>query len=194
VDPTIAAAWITGGVGALGIVGAVVTNIVGSRSTKRATEATIAAGVATTAATLAAARDDRLWEKRCAAYEETLATLMNHRKQRPLGMSPADDAEKMRSIDSDSPEWAQELGRLYAYASGAVLAAWDSAQDAHTRVLLLHSQLNELKQQSPGHPRASSEREALRDISQKLNAAWEVVGATEQALIKVIRDELRSKP
>ena len=75
VDPTIAAAWITGGVGALGIVGTVVTSVVGSRNTKRATEATIAASAAATAATLAAAREERLWEKRAAAYEETIAEL-----------------------------------------------------------------------------------------------------------------------
>ena len=80
VDPTIAAAWITGGVGALGIAGTVVTAIVGSRNTRRATEATIAAGTATTAATLTAARDDRLWEKRCAAYEETLTALLHRRR------------------------------------------------------------------------------------------------------------------
>src|ERR1700733_12198675 len=82
VDPTIAAAWITGGVGALGIAGTVVTAIVGSRNTRRATEATIAAGTATTAAPLTAARDDRLWEKRCAAYEETLTALLHRRMQR----------------------------------------------------------------------------------------------------------------
>ena len=81
-DPTITAAWITAGVGALGIAGTVATAVVGSRNTRMATERTIAAGAATTAATLAAARDDRLWDKPCVVYEETLADLPHQQAKR----------------------------------------------------------------------------------------------------------------
>jgi hypothetical protein len=198
VDATTAAAWITGGVGALGIIGTVVTAIVGSRSTKRATEATIAAGAATTTATLAAAREDRLWEKRCAVYEETLATLLNHREHRGRLVKLqrlADERQPVKAIyDSDSREWSRARSRLYAYASDAVLTASEVAEDAHMRVQWAYEDMDQLRQQASGHPPPASEGEGLHDVSQKLNAAWEAVSTTELALIRVIRDELRSRP
>ena len=73
VDPAIAAAWITGGVGAPGIASTVATTIVGFRATRNATGRPLAASAAATSATLSAGREDHLGEKRAAAYEETLA-------------------------------------------------------------------------------------------------------------------------
>jgi hypothetical protein len=55
VDPIITAAWITGGVAAVGIAGTVMSSIVGSRNTRMAAEQTVEAARATTMATLAAA-------------------------------------------------------------------------------------------------------------------------------------------
>lgn len=196
VDPTITAAWITGGVGALGIAGTATTAWIGSRNTRMATERTIAAGAATTTATLAAAREDRLWEKRCAVYEETLTTLLDHRRQRfrILLRSPGGEAESPEAVyDPDSPGWSQARSRLYAYASDDVLHALDAAEDEHMRAQLAYEDMNRIEQRPPGHPRAASEAER-KDAGQTLNAASQGVANAEQALISVIRDELRSKP
>lgn len=70
VNSTVEAAWIAAGVAGLGIAGTVTATIAGFRATGSATGQTIEAGIASTKATLAAAREDRLWDKRVAAYEE----------------------------------------------------------------------------------------------------------------------------
>jgi hypothetical protein len=81
VSPVIGVAWIaagtTGAVEVVGIVGTVATSFVSSRNTTKATTRTVETGVASTMATLAAAREDRLWEKRATAYEETMAALLH---------------------------------------------------------------------------------------------------------------------
>lgn len=81
-NPAITAAWISGGVGALGIVSTAVTAWIGARNTRQATQRTVEAGAASTRATLAAAREDRLWERRAAAYEETLTGLLYRQLKR----------------------------------------------------------------------------------------------------------------
>ena len=48
VDPIITAAWITGGVAAVGIAGTVMSSIVGSRNTRMAAEQTVEAARAAT--------------------------------------------------------------------------------------------------------------------------------------------------
>jgi hypothetical protein len=81
-DATIVAALISGGVGAIGIVGTVVTSVVGSKNTREATGRTVEAGTAQNRATLIAAREDRLWERRAAAYEEALTGLLHRQAKR----------------------------------------------------------------------------------------------------------------
>jgi hypothetical protein len=204
VDPVIAAAWITGGVGAAGIAGTVAATIVGSRNTKHATEAMIAAGAATTAATLAAAREDRLWEKRAAVYEETLTGLLFRQADRFHSVVELDwdEALEPQLKDAanayDSPQWFERLGRLYAYGSDAVLAASDAAHRAHGEVGDRHHELEQLRElvaeQASALPDTAPEREALGKAGRKLTSAMEAASAAEKELIKVIRDELRSKP
>jgi hypothetical protein len=196
VDPTITAAWIAAGVGAVGIAGTVITAWIGSRNTRMATERTIAAGAATTTATLAAAREQQLWDKRCAVYEETLTTLLDRRRQRfgILLRSPGGKAESPEAVyDRDSPGWSQARSRLYAYASDEVLHALDAAEEEHMRAQLAYEDVDRLNQRPPGHPRPASEAERM-DAGKTFNAASRGVAKAEQALISVIRDELRSKP
>ena len=49
--------------------------VIGFRTTRSVTAKAVAAGSQDTVRALNAARDDRLWEKRAAAYEETVAYL-----------------------------------------------------------------------------------------------------------------------
>jgi hypothetical protein len=142
VDPTIAAAWITGRVGAVRIIGTVATAIVGSRNTRRATEATVAAGDATTTATLAAVREDRLWDKRCAAYEDIIATLLRRQKTRQSEMlrevlrMPLDLDEYGFPVTDDPPVSFEDQARLLAYASDEVRDAFEATRRADSDLAL----------------------------------------------------------
>src|ERR1039457_5485073 len=68
-DPSIEAAWIAAGAGALGalvgVAGTVIVSISGYRNTMRSTEKTFNAG-----------RDQDIWEKRADAYVDTIAALL----------------------------------------------------------------------------------------------------------------------
>ena len=205
VDPTIAAAWITGGVGALGIAGTVVTAIVGSRNTRRATEATIAAGTATTAATLTAARDDRLWEKRCAAYEETLTALLHRRMQRRHDLrgfrwdEATEEQLKAHFDNYDPPGWFEARGRLGAYASDAVLDALEAASLAHSEVRARYAHRDALREQirlaqESGRPQAAPDGQTMLDAHRQIDPALQEAEVKDELLIKLMRDELRSKP
>ena len=112
VNPTIEAAWIAAGVGALGIAGAVTTAIVGFRSTRNATTKTVAAGTASTMATLAAAREERLWEKQAAAYEETIAALLHRqmKRQHELRMYRLTEDAEQQLKDDSSPAMSRRAG------------------------------------------------------------------------------------
>ena len=205
VDPTIAAAWIAGGVGALGIIGTVTATIVGSRNTKRATEATIAAGAATTTATLTAAREDRLWEKQCAAYEATLEALL-YRQQKlrhDLRMYRLDEdsEEKLKDFfgSYEPPGWFPAQARLDAYASEPVMDAFKVTIEAHASALLRYQRYstmaddNKLAAQSGQSGTAHGGEETIAAL-RAVNLAIEDAEAKDDQLIRLIRDELRSKP
>jgi hypothetical protein len=186
VDATIAAALISGGVGALGIVGTVVTSVVGSKNTREATEQAIEAGAANTRATLAAARGDRLWEKRAAAYEETLAWLL-HRQAKRTDNEAAQEFYKTFGV----PGTFETHSRLIAYASDAVVDGYGTARGAHERVRMWYSKLEALGEHIylPG-----PDLQAGTYAQRQLNDAVEVAEDANNALVDVIRDELRSRP
>jgi len=200
VDPTITAAWITAGVGALGIAGTVITAWIGSRNTRMATERTITAGAATTAATLAAAREDRLWEKRCAAYEETLAELLHRRAKRRYELSEdqlSETAEGWLEGTRDG-EVSEAESRLTAYASDAVREAFRLANEAHDKVLIEYLRY---RRTADLYKRQVAATHGISDGFKVTVAARKAVDlpasraeAADDALIAVIRDELRSKP
>src|SRR6202161_4265819 len=98
-DATIAAAWIGAGVGGgvalVGVVASIVSSIVNSNNTRRATERTVEAGTEANRATLLAAREDRLWEKPAAAYQEAPTQLLPRRAQRHF------DLRKYRTSEAE---------------------------------------------------------------------------------------------
>jgi hypothetical protein len=204
-DPTITAAWITGGVGAVGIAGTVVTAIVGGRNTRQATEITVAAGAATTTATLAAARDDRLWDKRCVVYEETLADLLRRQAKRRQDLregqfDQATEAQLEAIHDDDllGLLGLLEQGRLTAYASDAVLGAFLAASRAHGEVLFHYRRyrmtVDAVKRQAEAtHGMADGSKETV-EAHKVVSTAVEEAEVHDQALIVLIREELRSKP
>ncbi len=198
-DATITAALISGGVGALGIVGTVVTSVVGSRNTGRATEQAIAAGAANTRATLAAAREDRLWDKRAAVYEETLAAVAYRQSGLTAALRDGDVAgeELEKALQSyGSLEWAAMQGRLNAYASDAVSGASLASVVAHGTARQRFSEMRRLREQiHSGHlPRGVLLDEEMAKAVQGFDGALKAASLADKTLIDAIRDELRSKP
>lgn len=204
-DATIAAALISGGVGALGIVGTVVTSVVGSRNTRRATEQAIEAGAATTRATLVAAREDALWGRRAAAYEETLAGLLHRQAKRQFDMRdyqmPPDAEKQMDEFykSHEPPGLFDAEGRLVAYASDPVLTGFKLARGAHAAVWVARGHRDALlktrKQAKESNlPEGIPDAEIMTDGERKLNSALQDAGDRDDALIDIIREELRSRP
>jgi hypothetical protein len=209
VNPVIEAAWIAaasaGAVGVLGIAGAVVTSIVSSRNTRNATTQAVQAGAASTMATLAAAREERLWEKRAAAYEETIAALLHRleKRQHDLRMYRLDKESEQKLDDffaSYQPSgWFEAQARLLAYASDDVRHAFEATQQADREVSERRWRWLALGEESrlavaSGHPNAAHDGETMIKAHRAIGPALEDAEAMDQALIKVIRDELQSKP
>lgn len=204
-DPTITAAWISGGVGALGIVSTAVTAWIGSRSTSKATEQAIAAGAANTRATLAAAREDRLWEKRCAVYEETLRQLLYTQSKRRDELRgyrwDKDSEQKLKELYDayEPPGFFESRARLTAYASDVVIAASNAADKAHGEVRAARLQLEELREQIRtaqlnGTPQSAPDGETMMNANRQISSAREAADDADDVLVNIIRDELRSKP
>lgn len=209
-DATITAAWIAagvgGGVGFLGIVGTVVTSVVGSNNTRKTTERTVEAGTRANRATLIAAREDRLWERRAASYEETVAGLLHRQRKRQRGVvlykqTTGVDPQRLRDYlaSFESPDWIESQARLVPYASDAVLAASDASQEADDQVWWLYNQwlgMLETNERAieAGNPRAAFDAEPLLKARGEVNAALEAAGTLDRTLIDMIRSELRSRP
>ena len=115
-DHTIEAAWIAAVSAAVGVGGTVTIGVVGFRSSRNSANQAIAAGAAATAATNAA-REDRLWEKHAAAYEDTLRGLLYRQAKR------RHELRTYRLPEDDE----QQLGDFFA---GDEPAGWSRRNDA----------------------------------------------------------------
>jgi hypothetical protein len=200
-DATIMAACISGGVGAVGILSTAVTAWIGSRNTRWATERTIDAGAAANRATLTAAREERLWERRAAAYEEALADVLHRQLKREHDLSryqwdDASEQEAKEMFDAYGPPGFDAQGRLVAYGSDAVHAAFYDAACADSKLwaaLVVHrvALRNAIP---PTQDTSQPDGDPALHAEKKLEAALEAADSAYEALIKAIRDELRSRP
>jgi len=205
VQPQVEAAWIATGTGSVGIISTAVIAYLGFRNSRKATEATIAGGSANTVATLAAAREDRLWEKRAAAYEETLAELRHRLMKRRhdlrgYRMDEASEQQLKEFFDSyHAPGWFQAQARLTAYASDPVLAAFEASEQAHHEVWARYQRYRMMADDNKratetGQFGSAHDGEETLAARRAVDPAVEEAEAQDQALIKLIRDELRSIP
>jgi hypothetical protein len=205
VNPTVEAAWIAAGVAGLGIAGTATVAIAGFRSTKNATIRTIAASTANTMASLAAAREDRLWEKRAAAYEETIAALQYRQMKRQHELRTyrlPEDAEQQLKDFFDSyepPGWFEAQGRLRAYASDEVQEAFEATRQADLEVRVLYDRWFMLTEQArtameSGNFAAAPDGSLVVQARKGVNPALEEAEARDEAVIKLIRDELHRRP
>jgi hypothetical protein len=208
-DATIAAAWVGAGVGGgvalLGVAATVVTSVVSSNNTRKATERTVGAGVTANSATLAAAREDRLWEKRAAAYEGTLTGLLHRQAQRHFDLrkyrTDEESEQKLKEFYEtyELPGMFETQARLVAYASDAVMDAFNVSRGTHATVRVRYSHRAAVQEtiqlaQAAGDLNFMPNRQELSEANRQLDNALEAADAADQALIEVIRDELRSMP
>lgn len=193
VDPTIAAALITGGVGVVGITGAVITSVVGSKDTRRATEQAIAA-----------AREDRLWERRCAAYEEHVAVVLYRHDKRQEGLRegwvgewPEEERAEFAAT-FNPPGLRAARAKLIPYASDAVVAASGVCAQADAEVWRCYGEWRTMTEDSgqaaAGNSSAGVDDETILKARKAVETALQKAEHEDFALIQVIRDELRSKP
>lgn len=205
VEAATIAATTTGIVGFLGIVATVTTAIVSSRNTKRATERTVAGGVANTRATLMAAQEGRFWEQERAAYEETLAASLHRQTKRREDLRNArwDGATEQQITDAldsyDPPGIFEARARLVAYATDEVLAAFEAASRAHETVRSAYAHRVALREsltlaQASGRLEGIPDPETMTKAKRQLDGALEAAGAADDMLIDTIRIRLRSKP
>ena len=202
VDPIITAAWITGGVAAVGIAGTVMSAIVGSRNTRMAADQTVEAARAATIASLEAAREGQRWEREHAAYVETIAGVLRRQRQRRylVTNSLSEDSEQLRDFLDvhDPPGWLEAQARLIACASEWVKDAAEASRQAHLEVWArvhryrLMGDDNRLGLESGrpgGAPFDGSELVAARN---DIDAAIADADAMDNLLVTLIREEQRS--
>jgi hypothetical protein len=167
-DPTVAAA-------AIGVGGTVIVGVAG-----------FSAGVWNTRKTIAQARENRVWDKRAAAYEMALAELTNRQLRRDRVVTKAAmyglEHELLDEylVASDTSPWSAAQSQLLAYSSKDVLAALDTARLADQDIAKCLGWLGS--------------KEAVRNRDAAIQELAEVMsnsGRCDSALIDLIRRELQ---
>ena len=197
-NPSIEAAWIAAGSGlfgvAIGVTGTAIVALAGFRSTRRATADTLAASSTDIRAQIEASsaslreqieadRRSRFWEKRAAAYEAILAALRHRASIRhfQLDMFQLSEQANEKALadisEREPPGWYETVGRLLAYGSDDALTAFEAAQDADRLAAKGYLTWKILGEQH------EAMFEALKVAEQK-----------DEALLQLIRRELRSRP
>lgn len=203
VDPAVEAALISGGVGVLGIAGTVTVAVVAARSTRKATSQTIHGAAQDTIRALNAARDDRLWEKQAAAYEETLASLLYRLAKRHDVLNPyriAEDANQARQALAayESPDWFQAQARLLAYCPEDIRQTFEASLQADSEVRACSSHWISLTEEAKtAHERgdlAVVNTDSLEEARKALVSAVQQADARDEVLVKLIRRKLRQLP
>jgi hypothetical protein len=122
-SPQVEAAWIAGASGLLGVIvgvaGTTIVAVVGFRNTKRASEATNQTTTNITTATIAAARGDRLYDKRAEVYVDLLV-LMYYQHERRGHMriaAAAGEFDFKVELDPVPVDWHMIEARLQAFGT-----------------------------------------------------------------------------
>jgi hypothetical protein len=190
-------------VGVAGVAATAITAWVASWNTRKATERTVEAGSGDNRTALISAREDRLWERRAAAYEEMLAVVLHRKHVRGFDLVPTarieTGTELQKFLDAVRlPGTFEAESRLVAYASEPVLAKYEKADQWHRESVVSAVQLNGIRDADDSSstrgaaPRKLTQAEEL--VTTQLNGALSSANMADQALIDVIRAELRSRP
>jgi hypothetical protein len=202
------AAWIAASVSLVSLAGTVTVAIAGFQNTRKATEQTVKASTSNTIRALAAARSDRLWDKQAAAYVDAVTEVLARRTRREaltsrgdpgnIGSHPIQERRK-----AEEPESIQIRAALRAYASEAVWAAYEAADQANTAFWLSLGNLAsaQLASQRPAEPvQVGASEDHLppgTDYATALdvmNESKSNAGVADDALFKAINRELAWNP
>ncbi len=181
--------------------------IVSFITNRATTRQTIEAGTANTVRALDAARDDRLWEKQTALYEEIITLMLylslRHHNELRFGRPDAATEKKlMKAVFGDykMPRVFELQGRIHTYASDVVVAAFDAAKSAEDSLGVCNRRSAALEEQAL-EASAAGDTAAFEAHVQALEVAAAEGGfasmkaeETSETLIKLIRSELGIKP
>jgi hypothetical protein len=204
-NPSVVAAVIAGVVSLISLGGTVVVAVVGFRNSREATTRTVTAGTANTVLVLDAAREERLWEKRTASYEETVAYLLFRQMKRRHELNRyrlGDGAEKLMEglFGKYKPAgWFEIQGRLVTYASDNIIEAYEAAHFADGRVVERYLAWKQLAAEAEaaiaagqiGRPQDGTE--TIAAAARAVELAVKDGEEKDQALIKLIRSELHGR-
>jgi hypothetical protein len=185
-NPIVESAWIAAATGTVGLIGTVVVGVSGFRNTRSATEQSIQGD-----------RVLRLWDKRAAAYEEALTALLNRKEERRAllagGWVTQEWQQRAQALLAayDQGEWWAMNGRLMAYSSNVVADAVDAANEAHRRVMEANERVKNLEDQVRTAGVNCGVVDATAAARQTLRVALQDSSAKENALVDIIRSELR---
>jgi hypothetical protein len=207
-SPVVEAAWIAAGVSIVSLAGTVTVAIVGFRNTRKATAQTVDASTNNTVRALAAARSDRLWDKQAAAYVDAVTEVLARGTRREALTSRGDVGNigshpRQERLKAEEPESIQIRAALRAYASEAVWAAYEAADEANTAFWLsldrLASAQFDSERSAERLQAGASEDQAPpgSDYPRALDAMNESksdAGVADDALFKAINRELAWNP
>lgn len=202
-NPVIEAAWIATGVGGLGIISTTVVAWVSARNSQRANRETLQAAADNLSRTLDAARGDRLWDAKAAAYTEAIE-LLRHRvrvRQEQTRQFRWDEETEQRLqtwLDSIKlPEWSSSQARLIAFASPRVLDAVEANGKADNEADRRWDHYKFLCDEAQRAPHAGVQGPDGNTTIQARNDALAAVKEAEakaDELVTAMREDLHSKP
>ena len=125
------------------------------------------------------------------------------KRQHELRMYRLDEDSEQQLKDFfasyEPPGWFQAQARLRAYASDQVQEAFEATRQADLEVRVLYDRWFMLTEQArtameSGNFAAAPDGSLVIQARRDVNPALEEAEAKDEAVIKLIRDELRSKP
>ena len=144
-----------------------------------------------------------MWERRAAAYEEALTGLLHRQAKRHFDLREhrVTDEKKMSDFyeSYQLPGIFETESGLTAYASNPVLEAHRATRGAHAGVVAAYSHRAALRDSNrmaaqTGRMEGVASQEIMTDAQRKLDASLQDADARDDALIEIIRTELRSRP
>jgi hypothetical protein len=157
--------------------------------------------------TLDAARDDKLWDKQTATYEEIIAYLLFLQAKRRLELrrrfirynTEYEEASERLLGDYKPASWWEMQARLAAYGSPEALAGFEASHAADTKLVELLSTQEGLRRQGEDAsgsqaPERAPDIKEIQAVRGAVDEAHKRADETDQALVKVLRDELNRKP
>jgi hypothetical protein len=163
----------------------------------------IDAGAANTRASLSAAREDRLWERRADSYHEVVRGLLHRQRQRNAMSDKAlpINAQILSELlaNYEPPDWNDSLARLVSYAPDDVLDVSNFSEGAGERVQYTCEYLRDLfddRKRAIAEGKTPSPHTAheLQEVRDDLYVVLREAEEADQALMRIIRAKLQSAP